>query len=89
MLLNDLGFSGDELCVIGDGKVEIRLGHEAGARTVGLASDETNRRGVNPIKRKRLIDAGADVITGDFLNDEELFRFLGLEHYKQKERVIL
>ncbi len=69
---------GDDFAVIGDGKVEIRLGREAGARTVGLASDEKHRRGVDAVKRARLIQAGADVICGDFLEKDELLDFLGL-----------
>ena len=40
---------------------------------------EAARRGVDPVKRQRLIRAGADVITGDFLELDALMRFLGLE----------
>jgi phosphoglycolate phosphatase-like HAD superfamily hydrolase len=65
-LMENEGLSGADFAVIGDGKVEIRLGAEAGARTVGLASDEEHLCGVNPVKRERLIRAGADVICGDF-----------------------
>ena len=70
--------SGDALAVIGDGKVEIQLGRAVGARTVGMATDEQARRGVNPAKRARLIRAGADVICGDFTESAALLRFLGL-----------
>jgi len=77
-LIQREGLSGDDFAVIGDGKVEIRLGHEAGARTIGLASDEEHLRGVNPVKRERLIKAGADVICGDFEALDELLSFLGL-----------
>jgi len=77
-LMREGGLSGGEFAVIGDGKVEIRLGRESGARTIGLASDEAARRGVNPVKRERLIRAGADVIVGDFTEREALMRFLGL-----------
>ena len=69
---------GDDIAVVGDGKVEIRLGKQAGARTLGLASDERARRGVNSTKRARLINAGADIICGDFTETNELKRFLGL-----------
>ena len=78
MLMEAEGLQGEDFAVIGDGKVEIRLGQEAGARTVGLASDEEHLRGINPVKRERLIKAGADVITGDFENRDELLAFLGL-----------
>ena len=69
---------GDDIAVIGDGKVEIRLGKQAGARALGLASDERARYGVNLTKRARLIAAGADVICGDFKETNELKRFLGI-----------
>jgi phosphoglycolate phosphatase-like HAD superfamily hydrolase len=77
-LMENEGLSGADFAVIGDGKVEIRLGAEAGARTVGLASDEEHLCGVNPVKRERLIKAGADVICGDFNELDELLSFLGL-----------
>ncbi|MFV0412531.1 MAG: HAD family hydrolase [Oscillospiraceae bacterium] len=67
-----------ELAVFGDGKVEIMLGHKAGAVTVGTATDETALAGINPVKYSRLAKAGADVITGDFLDKDELFSFIGL-----------
>ena len=78
-LMETEGLSGDDFAVIGDGKVEIRLGSEAGARTIGLASDEAVRCGVNPVKRERLIKAGADVITGDFNDLPAILAFLGLQ----------
>ncbi len=52
--------------VIGDGPVEIREGVKAGAFTIGVISDEVRRHGRNEAKRKRLIDAGADVLIPDF-----------------------
>jgi phosphoglycolate phosphatase-like HAD superfamily hydrolase len=78
-LISDEGLTGDDFCVVGDGKVEIRLGKEAGARTMGMATDEEALSGVNPVKRARLIKAGADAVTGDFTNLNELLTFLGLE----------
>lgn len=72
------GIPGNRLAVVGDGKVEIAIGRDNGARTLGLASDEAVLRGVNPIKRDRLVKAGADAITGDFLMLEELMLFFGL-----------
>lgn len=77
-LLSEGGFSGDDLAVCGDGKVEIALGKESGARAIGLASNETKRCGVDETKRKRLLNAGADIICGDFLEKDELLAFLGL-----------
>ncbi len=78
-LISDEGLSGDEFCVAGDGKVEIRLGRAAGARTLGMATDEEALSGVNPVKRERLIKAGADAIAGDFADLPGLLAFLGLE----------
>lgn len=77
-LIEKEGLSGADFAVVGDGKVEIRLGAEAGARTIGLASDEEHLCGVSPVKRERLVNAGADVICGDFGELDELLDFLGL-----------
>ena len=71
------GIAGSELCVIGDGKVEIKLGRENGARTLGVASDEIAQCGVNNEKRIRLINAGADAIVGDFCDLDKILEFLG------------
>ncbi|HOB19349.1 MAG TPA: HAD family hydrolase [Candidatus Atribacteria bacterium] len=76
MLMHERGLQGAELLVIGDGKVEIRLGVEAGAITLGVASDEIRREGVNPVKRERLIKAGANAIVGDFTCADEIIALL-------------
>ncbi|MBE6571363.1 MAG: HAD family hydrolase [Ruminococcaceae bacterium] len=76
-LLESAGYSNDELAVCGDGKVEIALGKEKGARAIGLASFEKERGGIDEAKRKRLINADADIICGDFLEKDELLAFLG------------
>lgn len=78
-LIKDHGLQGRQVAVIGDGKVEIRLGKQAGALSIGLASDERARRGVNPVKRDRLIAAGADVICGDFLARDALLALMKLD----------
>ena len=67
---------GSEVIVLGDGKVEIALGREVGARTLGIASDERKRRGVNPVKRERLIKAGAHAIVGDFEDTDEILSWI-------------
>lgn len=77
-LLREKGLSGNELLVIGDSRVEIALGKEAGARTLGIASDEEHRRGIFPVKQQRLQQAGADRIIGDFSQLEELLSWMGL-----------
>ncbi len=70
--------SGSDLVIIGDGKVEIRLAKEYGGLALGLASDEEKREGINPVKQKRLQEAGADWIEGDFQEINVWLRRLGL-----------
>lgn len=77
-LLTDNRLQGEQVAVFGDGKVEIRLGREAGAVTLGVASDEGRREGVNPLKRERLVRAGAHAIIGDFLEKDALLNLLNL-----------
>jgi len=79
-LTEEAGLAGSRVAVIGDGKVEIALGNKIGARTLGIASDEEARSGVNPHKEKRLKDAGADLIAGDFTDLRQVLKFLGFEH---------
>lgn len=62
------GLSGQELLVVGDGKVEIRLGCGAGAVTVGIASQELRKEpGMNKRKLQKLQKAGARYIAADFM----------------------
>jgi phosphoglycolate phosphatase-like HAD superfamily hydrolase len=75
-LIEKKGILGHELLVIGDGKVEIALGIEKGAITLGMATDEIKREGINCCKRKRLLKAGAHAIVGDFKNYQEIFEWL-------------
>lgn len=76
MLLQESGLPGENLLVVGDGKVEIALGAESGAYTLGVATDEEHLRGMNPVKHKRLQNAGADAIVGDFENLSALCNWL-------------
>lgn len=75
-LIEENGESGNHLLVIGDGKVEIALGVARGAFTLGVATDEEKRYGLNPVKKARLQKAGADAIIGDFENIEELLTWI-------------
>lgn len=77
MILDEKGLPGGELLLVGDGKVEIALGAECGAFTLGAATDEEARHGVDPVKRERLIRAGADAVTGDFADLPALLGWLG------------
>ena len=55
-----------QVITFGDGPVEIRETRKRGGLTVGLATNELRRYGLNPKKRTRLIKAGADVVIPDF-----------------------
>lgn len=78
-LIQGYGLKGLEVVIIGDGKVEITLGREIGAITLGVASDEKKLQGVNPIKKQRLVKAGAHAIVGDFEETAEIVGWLGLQ----------
>ncbi len=78
-LIQQSGLMGTGLAVIGDGKVEIALGNDVGARTLGVASNEDERQGIDPVKQARLEKAKAQKIVGDFLQRDELLAWLGLE----------
>jgi rfaE bifunctional protein kinase chain/domain len=66
-ILSDLADEAPErILTIGDGPVEIRETHKRGGYTVGVASDEIRRYGLNLSKRARLIEAGADLIIPDY-----------------------
>lgn len=67
-----------ELFVIGDGPVEIALGREFGALTLGVASDEVNGRGINPAKLRRLTAAGAHAIVADFSEPQKILDWAGI-----------
>ena len=76
-ILADIGkSSGRQVAVFGDGPVEIREACRAGVFAVGVASDEVRRHGLNTVKRKRLIEAGADIIIPDFSQMKELLQIL-------------
>ena len=67
---------GAELITFGDGPVEIRETRKQDGITVGVASDEVRRHGMNIEKRTRLIKAGADFIIPDFSQYKKLFKVL-------------
>ncbi|MDR1249614.1 MAG: PfkB family carbohydrate kinase [Treponema sp.] len=62
--------------VFGDGPVELREARRNGAAAIGLTSNEEQRFGVNPVKRHRLILAGADLLIPDFSWVDELVSYL-------------
>ncbi len=64
------------ILTIGDGPVEIAETKKAGGFTIGIASNEIRRYGLNIAKRTRLIRAGADLIIPDYSQMEDLFTCL-------------
>jgi len=75
-IMDENNLHGNELLVVGDGPVEIRNAKSRDALALGVATDEVRRCGLNPHKRKRLINAGADLIIPDFTRYGEVISFL-------------
>ncbi len=75
-LLGEEDFNPAQILVIGDGKVEISLGEQKGAITLGMATDEERGQGINDWKRERLIKAGAHAISGDFKDYDNILNWL-------------
>jgi phosphoglycolate phosphatase-like HAD superfamily hydrolase len=65
-MIRDTGLDGREIVGFGDGFVEMEEIKQVGGLAVGVASDEETREGVHPWKRRRLIEAGADLIIPDY-----------------------
>lgn len=78
-LVKKSGVKPGELAVIGDGKVEIMLGRALKARTIGLATNETDFSAVNREKLRRLRKAGAGFVAGDFRDLRPMLEYLGLD----------
>lgn len=79
-ILDSIGTSeSGQIVTFGDGPVEIRETHKRNGLTVGLASNEQRRYGLNAHKRSRLIKAGADIIISDFSQMEQLLELLGIK----------
>ncbi len=62
----------ERVLTFGDGPVEIRETHKRHGYTVGIASNEVRRHGLNSAKRRRLIEAGADLVVPDFCQMDTL-----------------
>ncbi len=75
-ILRENHLTGPELIAFGDGFVEIEDTKAVGGTAVGVASNEATRQGVDPWKRERLIQAGADLIVPDFREHEALIAYL-------------
>lgn len=77
-IMRQNGIDGRALLVVGDGPVEMREGRRRGALCLGIASDEPRRYGLDPAKRARVIRAGADLVVGDFAQQQTLLAHLSL-----------
>ncbi|HSK68756.1 MAG TPA: HAD family hydrolase, partial [Candidatus Limnocylindria bacterium] len=75
-ILRDNGIPGASLLGFGDGYVEIENVRGAGGVAVGVASNESERHGVDAWKRERLIRAGADAIVPDYRNLRDIEQYL-------------
>jgi len=78
-IIQENTLSGPELIAFGDGYVEIENTKEVGGIAIGLATNESERSGIDQWKRDRLIASGADVIMADFLPFSDLWHHLILE----------
>jgi hypothetical protein len=79
-ILGEVGPGGlAALATFGDGPVEIRETRKRGALAIGVASDEVRRFGLDPGKRSRLIQAGADLVIPDFSQGRRLLELLRFE----------
>lgn len=65
-LLAEVGIDGSQLAGIGDGVVETQEVKRAGGPAIGVASQPRGVAGEHPDKRRRLLEAGADVIVADY-----------------------
>ena len=71
-IIRESEFSGEEFIGFGDGFVEIENVKDVGGVAVGVASDEPDCVNVEPVKRERLINVGADWIVPNLNAFEEL-----------------
>jgi len=78
-ILDSIGESAfEKVATFGDGPVEIRETNKRGGITIGVASNELRRYGLNERKRTRLIKAGADIIIPDFSQGSQLLDLLNI-----------
>ncbi|MBE6716872.1 MAG: HAD family hydrolase [Ruminococcaceae bacterium] len=75
-LLSENNVKGEELLSFGDGFVEIELVKNVGGYAVAVATDEKEQKGINPLKREKLLAAGAHAVIPDFHNTEEIINHL-------------
>jgi phosphoglycolate phosphatase len=66
------GIPAAELMSFGDGYAETVEAHRVGALAIGVASREAHLPGIHEMKRRMLMDLGADLIIPDYLDQEAL-----------------
>ena len=71
-IIRNSHLTGSQLVGFGDGFVEIEEVKKVGGLAIGVASEEDKRQGINAWKRDRLIQAGADIIIGDYEQRDRL-----------------
>ena len=78
-IIKDNQLSGPELVAFGDGYVEIEDTKAFGGIAVGVATNESERQGIDEWKRERLISSGADIIMPDFCQYQTLLDYIMME----------
>jgi rfaE bifunctional protein kinase chain/domain len=79
-ILDTIGESASGMvATFGDGPVEIRETNKRGGITIGVASNELRRYGLNNNKRTRLIKAGADIVIPDYSQLPHLLSLLNIK----------
>ena len=71
-IIRESDFRGPDFLGFGDGFVEIEAVKTVGGHAVGLATDEPHCVDVDPVKRARLVNVGADWIVPNFNPHNEL-----------------
>jgi rfaE bifunctional protein kinase chain/domain len=85
-ILNHIQYADGQLITFGDGPVEIRASYLKGGITVGVASDEIRRYGLDREKRRRLIRAGAHFIIPDFTQFRHILALFHIPYYDPLSR---
>ena len=75
-IILDNNLTGSEFVGTGDGFVEIENTKAVNGIAIGVAPDEKDHTKVDPWKRERLIQAGADLIIPNFIDTEGLIDLL-------------
>ncbi len=77
-IIRETQIAGPHIVGFGDGFVEIEELKKVGGLAIGVASNEDCRTGINLWKRNRLVNAGADIIVGDYCDLDQLLMTIGL-----------